>query len=169
VPDVAHSPSSSETARADDVLGRPARWSCRVVSSRAELAEHLRIRRSVFVTEQGLFTEDDQDVHDAEPDTVHVLGFRSGTPVGTVRLYPLDGGLWRGDRLAVRSEHRQSGIGAPLVRLAVATAGARGGARMHAVVQTANVDFFTALGWRAEGAVHAYLGVPHQTMSIALG
>jgi putative N-acetyltransferase (TIGR04045 family) len=122
----------------------------------------------VFVAEQGLFSPDDRDEHDGHPATVHVLGFVHGEPAGTVRLYPLSGTLWKGDRLAVLPEHRRSHIGAPLVRLAVALAGDRGGSRMDALVQAPNVRFFVHLGWSPVGEPADHLGVLHQRMTIPL-
>jgi putative N-acetyltransferase (TIGR04045 family) len=163
VTDVRPFPSSAEAA----VL-EPAD-SCRPVEDAAELAEHLRIRHAVFVLEQGLFEGTDRDGHDADPDTVHVLGFVDGRPAGTVRLYPLGGALWHGDRLAVLPLARRSRIGGRLVRLAVALAGQRGGARMQARVQLPNVPFFVHLGWTPTAPPADHLGAPHQWMSIPLG
>ena len=142
---------------------------CRPVSDAAELAAHHRIRRAVFVAEQGLFAGTDRDEHDAEPSTVHVLGLVDGQPAGSVRLYPLTGLLWHGDRLAVLPEFRHSRIGAQLVRLAVELAGERGGDRMQARIQLPNVHFFQYLGWTATAPPADHLGVPHQWMAIALG
>jgi putative N-acetyltransferase (TIGR04045 family) len=146
---------------------------CRPVRTPGERAEHARIRREVFVAEQGLFEADDADAYDDDPATVHVLGLVDGRPAGTVRLYPLQGpsvepGLWKGDRLAVRREYRRSGIGGPLVRHAVALAGSRGGTRMVASVQVVNCTFFVRLGWTPVGEVFDLLGLPHQAMSIPL-
>jgi putative N-acetyltransferase (TIGR04045 family) len=143
---------------------------CRVVTDRPERAAHHAIRRAVFVAEQAVFASDDADARDVTPTTVHVLGLVDGVPAGTVRFYPLDvePGLWKGDRLAVLPEFRYAGIGRPLVRFAVATAGRLGGSRMVAQIQPANVRFFTALGWTALGAPADYLGILHQQMSIEL-
>jgi putative N-acetyltransferase (TIGR04045 family) len=141
---------------------------CRPVLDAAERAEHLRIRHAVFVEEQALFDGTDQDAYDDDPATVHVVGFVDGLPAGTVRLYPLDGGLWHGDRLAVLPEARRSRIGGRLVRLAVATAGQRGGTRMQARVQLPNVRFFVHLGWTPTAPPADHLGMPHQWMSIPL-
>ena len=142
---------------------------CRPVADAAELAAHHRIRRSVFVLEQGLFSGDDRDEHDDDPATVHVLGFVDGEPAGTVRLYPLAGRLWHGDRLAVLPEFRRSRIGAQLVGLAVTTAGEQGGTRMQARVQVPNVPFFVYLGWTPTAPPADHLGVLHQWMTIPLG
>ena len=133
-----------------------------------ELAEHLRIRRAAFVLDQRLFDGTDRDEHDDDPATAHVPGFVDGLPAGTVRLYPLGDGLWHGDRLAVLPEARRSRIGGRLVRLAVDTAGRRGGFRMQARVQLPNVRFFVHLGWTPVGPPADHVGVPHQWMTIPL-
>jgi len=147
---------------------------CRAVATPEELAAHFRIRHQVFVVEQGLFGGSsgwDRDVHDDDPETVHVVGLSDGVPCGTVRLYPVPGvpGRWKGDRLAVLDGHRHSGLGAPLVRFAVATAGDRGGREMEAYIQPANVRFFEWLGWRPTGGLVTYAGIPHQRMLITFG
>ena len=143
---------------------------CRVVANPAEAKVHHAIRRQVFVMEQKLFAGGDWDEHDEDPATVHVLGLVHDVPGGTVRLYPLDEqGLWKGDRLAVLPEFRRHGLGAPLVRFAVKTAGQRGGHLMIAHIQLPNVPFFTALGWHPIGEPALYVGVMHQQMAIALG
>lgn len=148
---------------------RPTATGCRPVSGPAELAVHLDIRRAVFVAEQGLFAGTDRDEHDDDPATVHVLGFVAGEAAGTVRLYPLTGTLWHGDRLAVLPGHRRSRIGGRLVRLAVALAGERGGSRMQARVQVPNVPFFGYLGWTPTAPPADFHGMPHRWMSIPLG
>jgi putative N-acetyltransferase (TIGR04045 family) len=156
--DVATSPSSTSV----DVV-------CRAVADAAEREIHHAIRRQVFVIEQSLFTGDDADDHDDDPATLHVLGFVDGTPAGAVRLYPLEEpGLWKGDRLAVLSAFRRHGVGAPLVRFAVRTAGELGGHRMVAYIQPANVSFFARLGWLPVADPAPYIGVMHQQMAIPL-
>lgn len=152
----------------------PAAWAdgplgCAAVASATARAAHEAVRRAVFVEEQAIFAGSDLDAHDHDPRTVHVLGRHDGAPAGAVRLYPLDeqGLTWQGDRLAVLPEFRTSGLGAPLVRFAVATAGALGGSVMLAHVQVANEVFFRRLGWTS-GQVEDYVGRPHVLMRIAL-
>ena len=167
-------PSSRSSATAS----RPAGLACRAVSTPEELATHFRIRHQVFVIEQGLFLDAgtgtgggwDRDIHDDDPATVHVVGLFGGTACGTVRLYPVPEapGRWKGDRLAVLDDHRSHGLGAPLVRFAVATAAARGGREMEAYIQPANVRFFEWLGWRLTGGLVTYAGIAHQRMLIDL-
>src|SRR4051812_24082132 len=124
---------------------------CRVAAGRDELEAHLAVRRAIFVEAQALFAGDDRDAFDASPDTVHAVGVVDGAVVGAVRLYPLSGGVWKGDRLAVLPDARTHRLGAALVRFAVETAGARGGHTMVAQIQLPNVRFFEHLGWRQDG------------------
>jgi putative N-acetyltransferase (TIGR04045 family) len=148
-----------------------ARWSsvvCLAVADAAEAALHHRIRHDVFVVEQGVFAESDLDARDASAGTIKVLAWADGVPAGAVRLYPLEDGLWQGDRLAVLPAYRAHALGRPLVRYAVHRAAHLGGREMVAHVQLANVRFFERLGWHCRGDVETYVGLPHQLMAIDL-
>jgi putative N-acetyltransferase (TIGR04045 family) len=143
---------------------------CRQVRSASERADHLSIRHRIFVDEQAVFGDSDLDTHDRDTATIALLGYCDGVTAGTVRLFLLDpaAGLWQGDRLAVLSPYRTRGIGAPLVRCAVATAAALGGRTMTAHIQPANIAFFQRLGWTTVGETEIYAGLAHQPMSIVL-
>ncbi len=131
---------------------------------------HLAIRHDVFVDEQGIFEETDEDIRDGEPDTIHLIGLINGRTVGAVRLYPLDARheQWQGDRLAVLQRYRSSHLGIELVQEAVARATANGGLAMHAHIQLPNVRFFECLGWYPDGPIENYMGLLHQQMVIDL-
>jgi putative N-acetyltransferase (TIGR04045 family) len=145
---------------------------CGAVATEAERCAHFRIRHQVFAIEQGLFGGsggDDTDDRDEDPATIHVIGRAEETICGTVRLYPLAApGRWKGDRLAVLADYRHLGLGAPLVRFAVRSAGLLGGQEMEAFIQPGNVAFFRWLGWRPVGGLVDYAGIPHQRMVIDL-
>src|SRR5689334_18854429 len=149
-----------------------------MISSSARTAEvclaqsldgHMAVRHHVFVELQALFEGTDVDRLDALADTRHAVAMVDGEVVGTVRLYPLGDGLWKGDRLAVLPSARVHRLGAALVNFAVHTAGALGGERMVAQVQLSNVRFFLRLGWELDGEPGLYHGAPHQPMAIDLG
>jgi len=174
--------SSPTTSRPAAARLAAAPLTCRAVTTRAERDAHFQIRRQVFVAEQGLFRGvsgisgistdldgTDLDGHDDDPATIHVVGLADDQICGTVRLYPLGAdGRWKGDRLAVLASHRHLGLGAPLVRFAVSSAGRLGGREMEAFIQPANVAFFRWLGWRRTGDLVDYAGIPHQRMLIDL-
>jgi putative N-acetyltransferase (TIGR04045 family) len=153
----------------EEAAGAAAAATCRVAAGAAERELHLRIRLEVFVREQRLFDTSDRDAHDDDPRTLHVLGLWGRVAAGTVRLYPLEEpGIWKGDRLAVLEPFRKHGLGGPLVRFAVRTAGGLGGSEMVAQIQLPNVAFFERLGWRRLGEPADYCGRQHQQMAIGL-
>ncbi|MGH3507731.1 MAG: MSMEG_0567/Sll0786 family nitrogen starvation N-acetyltransferase [Nocardioidaceae bacterium] len=143
---------------------------CRQVASETERADHFAIRRRIFVDEQAIFAESDVDAHDHDPAAVALIGYCDGVAAGTVRLFPLDpaAGVFQGDRLAVLGPYRMRGLGAPLVRCAVATAAVLGGRLMSAHIQPSNVRFFERLGWEITGEREIYAGLVHQPMTIGL-
>ena len=154
-------------AVADGVTG--SRLGCFAATTAADRDRHFRIRHEVFVEEQGVFAGSDRDVYDEDQGTIHVLGTVDDEAAGAVRLFRLDAeGRWQGDRLCVVRRFRKVGIGAPLVRFAVASAGMAGGSVMVAHIQVPNIDFFTHLGWAKDGPVEDYVGLPHQPMCIEL-
>ncbi len=146
-------------------------WMIGVADGR-DRAAYRRLRREVFVAEQGLFTGDDGDDVDDDPRCV-VLVARdlSGQVVGGVRLAPatsVDIGWWQGGRLVVAAGSRAStgsakGIGAALVRAACAVAESKGALRFEADVQRANEPFFARLGWLRIRPIHV-AGSPHVRM-----
>ncbi len=129
----------------------------------ADLAAYRRLRRDVFVTEQGLFARSDADDVDDDPRTL-VLVARSaaGDLLGGVRLHPAphpatrsrDLGWWRGSRLAVSAAGRRvHGVGSALVRAACAAAEDAGALRFDACVQAQNEVIFRRLGWTVRDRV----------------
>jgi len=160
-------------ASADPLHAAPAysaTVTCRPARSPEDLREHRWIRHQVFVLEQEVFAASDEDARDRDGTGICLLAHYGDQAAGSVRLYELDAatGLWQGDRLAVLPRFRTSGIGGPLVRCAVATAGSLGGREMVAHIQLPNVRFFLRLGWRTVGKAETYAGLPHQQMRIAL-
>jgi putative N-acetyltransferase (TIGR04045 family) len=141
---------------------------CRPVAGPDEAALHHWIRHAVFVEEQAVFAGSDRDAQDGFASTIKGLAWAGGEVGGAVRLYPLEPGIWQGDRLAVLPAFRAWNLGGPLVRFAVDTAASLGGVEMLAHVQAANVRFFERLGWYRRGEPELYVGLPHQLMSIDL-
>lgn len=136
-----------------------------------ERGEAMALRRAVFCEEQGVFEGDDLDAIDPQAQTLVALSQLGGMPdqvVGTVRIHQAEPGLWWGSRLAVHAAFRHHGrIGATLIKLAVASAHARGCRVFLAHVQRQNVPLFERLNWQAlkEETLH---GRPHTLMQADL-
>ncbi|MFE7224984.1 MSMEG_0567/sll0787 family protein [Nocardioides sp. NPDC057577] len=134
-----------------------------VAGSAADLEAYLRLRREVFVTEQGLFAGSDLDDVDDDPRRIVLLARADdGEVLGGVRLHPArpdapDVGWWRGSRLAVKQDARQLlGVGAALVRAACAAAEQAGALRFDATVQARNEALFRRLGWIPRERIHLH-------------
>ncbi|MCR5867330.1 MSMEG_0567/Sll0786 family nitrogen starvation N-acetyltransferase [Aquincola sp. J276] len=150
---------------------KPCEFRIKWASAGWEQREALALRRAVFCIEQGVFVGDDLDAVDAQAQTLVALSCVGGLPdqvVGTVRIHQAEPGLWWGSRLAVHAAFRQHGrIGAGLIRLAVASAHARGCRVFLAHVQQQNAAMFQRLHWQPlkHGLLH---GRPHVLMQADL-
>jgi putative N-acetyltransferase (TIGR04045 family) len=135
----------------------------------SDLAVYRRLRREVFVHEQGLFVGHDRDDRDEDPRTIALIARdRTGSVVGGVRLGPIDDGpdigWWAGGRLVVARHARGAwGVGAALVRAACARTEAEGALRFEATVQARNEVLFRRLGWVAVARV-TVAASPHVLM-----
>jgi putative N-acetyltransferase (TIGR04045 family) len=138
-----------------------------------EQTEAMALRRAVFCAEQGVFVGDDLDAidragHSRTLVALSCVGGAFDQVVGTVRIHQAEPGLWWGSRLAVHAAFRSHGrIGATLIRLAVASAHARGCQVFLAHVQSQNVPMFERLHWQALKPEQLY-GRPHDLMQADL-
>ncbi len=140
----------------------------KIADCEEELDHYFAIRHSVFVIEQGMFTESDRDEHDR--NAIHLIAKDSGTGqvIGAVRCYPNGDGSWYGGRLAVIKDHRHGATGIGLVRKAVSLMAKQGCPRFLAHIQMQNVPYFLRLGWQTIGPPEDYHGLPHQLMEANL-
>lgn len=138
-------------------------------ADREGLRAYHRLRRDVFVEEQGLFSGNDYDEADDDPRTVVLLARDPALRqvLGGVRLWPRhtpDIGWWQGGRLVVtRAARTAHGVGPRLVRAACSRAVAEGALRFDADVQPRNRMFFERLGWTVVGE-RRVAGLPHLAM-----
>ncbi|AJE40271.1 GNAT family N-acetyltransferase [Streptomyces nodosus] len=148
----------------------------RVAADLADREACFRVRKEVFVGEQGVPEDIEYDAHDA--DAVHVLALREdGVPLGTGRLLSGEAAAARngGDpsvgslgRLAVTREARGLGIGAALVRAIEDAARDQGLSAVDLHAQTHALGFYECLGYRAYGPEFPDAGIPHRSMRRAL-
>ena len=92
----------------------------RIAKTEAEIQQCFSIRHSVFVEEQKLFKETDQDEVDNIAIHIAALDADNGKVVSTVRCHEANDGIWYGSRLAVPRDYRNhpSHIGVRLCKLA---------------------------------------------------
>jgi len=140
----------------------PGDWRVEEVRDGAGMEACRRLRREVFVEEQGVPEEEEWDGRDGE--ALHFLAIRDKTPVGTARLRMLPDGVAKVERVAVRRDLRGRGVGRLLME-AVERRARQLGAREAALgAQVTAIPFYQRLGWTAEGPVFLDAGIPHRRM-----
>ena len=124
------------------------------------------LRRVVFIEEQGVSEADEVDGLD---DTaIHLLAFAGDTPTGTARLL-LKGNVGKVGRVCVLREARGTGLGAALMRAAVAEFRAMPGVKTVKLgAQSHATGFYAALGFRVVGDEFIDAGIPHREMVLDL-
>ena len=131
------------------------------VTSQAELVQVLAIRIRVFVKEQHVPAEIELDRDDQW--AVHFLALVSGKAVGTARVVMSHGRAKIG-RMAVLKTYRRRGIGAALLKRAIAAAKRLRARKIYLHAQVAVIGFYERMGFRAVGRVFDEAGIPHRKM-----
>ena len=131
-----------------------------------ELRRHdlLAVRHAVFVREQGVPIELEQDEHDAV--ALHLLARDAqGRPVATARLLP-DGHI---GRMAVLAPWRGKGLGTAMLRQLLQIAASRGIRNLVLNAQCVAEPFYRRLGFEPRGSVFKEAGIDHRRMTMHLG
>jgi predicted GNAT family N-acyltransferase len=132
------------------------------VETEAERAEAYSLRREVFVFEQRVPEEIEQDEHDAA--AFHVVAVEDGRCLGTGRLVVQPGGVGRVGRMAVDRRRRRGGLGALLLEALEARARALGLREIELHAQCYVERFYGRHGYRREGEVFQEAGIDHVVM-----
>jgi ElaA protein len=131
-----------------------------------DIAACRRLRRTVFIDEQGVSEADEVD--DLDGEALHLLAVRDGRPVGTARLLVLGDAVKVG-RVCVLADQRGLGLGVALMQAAVAEArGMPGIAKVKLGAQTQALGFYERLGFTAHGPEFDDAGIPHRDMVLTL-
>lgn len=133
----------------------------RIDSDGPAFASVRRIRREVFVEEQGVSPENEFDIVDTA--AVHFLASVDGHALGTARLY-CENGIGRIGRVAVLREGRGRGVGSALMAAAVKAAGESGFREILLHAQVRVRGFYERAGFQAEGEDYIEEGIPHVSM-----
>jgi YbgC/YbaW family acyl-CoA thioester hydrolase len=134
------------------------------VAGWAELGEGAgRVRREVFIDEQGIPKELEWDADDAT--ALHAVARnRLGQPIATGRLVSEAPGLGRIGRMAVQRALRGGGVGAAVLRALEAAAAARGDSEVMLHAQRSAEAFYARLGYRVHGEPFEEAGIAHIEM-----
>lgn len=131
-----------------------------------DIATCQRLRRVVFIEEQGVSEADEVDGLDEA--AIHLLAFQDDQPVGTARLL-LKGVTGKIGRVCVLPQARGTGLGAALIRAALEVLGRQPGvAEAYLGSQSHATGFYEKLGFAVEGEEFLDAGIPHRHMRRAL-
>lgn len=120
------------------------------------------LRRVVFIDEQGVSEADEVDGLDNR--AIHLLAWDGDCPVGTARLL-VKGPVGKIGRVCVLPEVRGSGLGAALIRAALAEFGRQPGVEeAYLGAQSHATGFYEKLGFVVEGEEFLDAGIPHRHM-----
>lgn len=134
------------------------------IAETGDIALCRKLRRIVFIEEQGVPEADELDALDGE--AIHLLAVE-GEALGSARLLVL-GDTGKIGRVCVLRAARGRGIGAALIRAAVERFLAMGLARAKLGAQVHALGFYAALGFEAVGEVYDDAGIPHRDMILTL-
>ena len=131
-----------------------------------DIATCQRLRRVVFIEEQGVSEADEVDGLD--DSAIHLLAFDGEVPLGTARLL-VKGATGKIGRVCVLPQARGTGLGAALIGAALeelrrvpGVTEAYLGSQSHAT------GFYEKLGFVVEGEEFQDAGIPHRHMRRAL-
>lgn len=132
------------------------------INRTSDLEACLAIRIEVFVKEQGVPAEIEQDEFDAEAK--HLLAVRDGKPVGTARIVR-KGDVGKIGRVCVLREARGTGLGAALINAALDDMRTEGGLSKAVLgAQVVALPFYEKLGFSAYGDDFTDAGILHRMM-----
>jgi predicted GNAT family N-acyltransferase len=133
------------------------------VTNEAGLQEAFRIRREVFVEEQGVPLADEFDHYESQAEHILVFHEAEEAPVGTARLRVVDG--WaKLERICLLAPYRSNGLGSVIISTLEAMAAEQGlpDAKLHGQKQAEG--FYQKLGYETKSPVFMEDGIPHVIM-----
>jgi len=127
-----------------------------------DISAALKIREIVFVQEQNVPKEDDDD-EEGDRNSLHMLILEDGKPVGTGRILMTEENFTIG-RFAVLKEHRGKGYG-KLGMIALMNKAYDLGSKEQIIhAQYYIKDLYESLGYKQEGEPFMDAGIKHITM-----
>lgn len=133
-----------------------------LITSRVALKKAFKIRRSVFIEEQGISESLEMDGNDSS--ALHMLAKKNGRAVGTARIrFTADKGA-KLERMAVLKQLRGTGIGKGIIAFFERECTKRGIEHITLNAQYSVIGFYKACGFRETGLPFLEAGIKHIRM-----
>ncbi len=120
------------------------------------------IRRRVFIEEQQVPEDIEMDADDAH--AFHALAILDGVAIGCGRMVEHGAGEVKIGRMAVLLDHRNTGVGAQILRFLIDKARARGCRKAILHAQLTAEGFYLKEGFTPVGGVFDEAGIAHRLM-----
>lgn len=127
-----------------------------------DLADAFRVRREVFIAEQGVAPEEEYDGLDKS--CIHAAAYDGKDPVAAGRLRKVGEGVYKIERICVLKSYRGRGAGRGIVRALEREASRLGAQRAILNSQTHAETFYRAMGYQTVSGVFDEAGIPHVAM-----
>jgi YbgC/YbaW family acyl-CoA thioester hydrolase len=126
-------------------------------------ADAMKVRVEVFVDEQRIALELEQDA--ADPLSLHAVAYnRLGQPIATGRLLPSEDGHAKVGRMAVKRFLRGCGRGSEVLQALTEASARRGDSQLLLHAQRTAEPFYARQGFKARGEVFEEAGLAHIEM-----
>ena len=139
----------------------------RLAETPRDLQRVFAIRHQVFVLEQGVPLDMEQDSYDAQ--AIHWLAWDGDQAVATARLVPTSNQQGKVGRVAVLQGQRGNGLGRSLMLAIHQWAEQENLKRLILDAQISVISFYDKLGYQAEGDIFEDCGILHRRMLKWLG
>ena len=137
-------------------------YNVKEVTSVLERKAAYDLRLRVFVQEQGIPPELELD--DLDQNALHAIVTTQGKVIGTGRLITVSPEIGSIGRMAVHSSFRRHGVGSLILNFLQQRACENGIQEIVLHAQEDVKDFYSTLGYLAEGDPFDEVGIPHLTM-----
>ncbi|MEO9457532.1 MAG: GNAT family N-acetyltransferase [Lentilitoribacter sp.] len=125
-----------------------------------------KVRRSVFVDEQGV--TEAEEVDGLDDTCLHVLATQDEAPAGTARIQ-IKGNTAKVGRVCVLSSQRGTGLGAAIMREVVDICKTKQAvSRVVLGSQIQAMGFYEKLGFRSFGPIYLDAKIEHRDMELNL-
>ncbi|SES39238.1 GNAT family N-acetyltransferase [Salipaludibacillus aurantiacus] len=126
-----------------------------------ELKDVYKVRREVFILEQGV--PEEIEIDNKEKEAIHFIVYREGTPVGAGRLR-IEGTTAKAERVCILKEVRRKGLGSLLMNEMEETAKAEGLTKFRLNAQVHAEPFYLETGYKTISDQFYDADILHVTM-----
>jgi len=134
------------------------------ITTEEQLQQAFKIRREVFVEEQGVSADEEYDQNDIMNNgTDHLLVYYEDKPVGTGRLR-IVGDMGKLERICILQPYRKYGLGRAITSGLEELAKQRGLEKVKLHGQTQAQPFYESMGYVTSSEVFMEADIPHVLM-----